>query len=365
MAPDIKGIVSHFDTEWEYQNGITFGSGHIHDTYRIYTREKDSPGYILQRINTTIFRDVAALQGNIETVTSHIRSKLAAIPGSDLSRQCLTMLKTRTGKSWHTDEEGNCWRMFVFITRHRTYDIIDTEAKAFEGGRAIGNFTAMLADLKADTVAETIPGFHDIEKRIAGFRVSVGSDQAGRAGAAAREIDEIQSRAEKMTVIQRLGSEGRIPLRITHNDTKFNNVLLDENDRALCVIDLDTVMPGYVHYDFGDAIRTAANTGAEDAADTDSVSLSLPYYNAWSLGFLSEARRILTPEELEWLPFAPLLITYEQTLRFLVDYLEGDIYYKIRYQEHNLLRARAQLKLLQSMEQNYGQMKTIIESSNR
>jgi Ser/Thr protein kinase RdoA (MazF antagonist) len=357
MKPDLKRIVSHFDTDWKYLDGFSFGSGHIHDSYRITTQEKSSPGYVLQRINTGIFRDVAALQRNIDTVTTHIRSKLATIPGSDPLRQCLTLIKSRDGTLWYSDDEGNSWRMFIYITRHRSYDTIDSEEKAFEGGRAIGNFTAMLADLPGNSVTETIPDFHNIEKRIDDFRHSVAEDRTGRARAVKREIEEIESRAESMTVIRRLGAEGKIPLRITHNDTKFNNVLLDEDDRALCVIDLDTVMPGFVHYDFGDAIRTAANTGAEDAADTSTVALSLPLYKAWSRGFLSETKHILTPAEIKWLPFAPLLITYEQALRFLADHIDGDIYYKTHFEKHNLQRARAQLKLLQSMEANSWAMK--------
>ncbi|MFO7575381.1 MAG: aminoglycoside phosphotransferase family protein [Bacteroidales bacterium] len=362
MKPDLKRITSHFDIEWEYLDAAPFGSGHIHDTYRISTKEQHSPGYILQRINTGIFRDVATLQQNIETVTAHIRDKLKAIPGSDSLRQCMTVIRSRDGATWYTDEEGNNWRMFIYIARHRSYDSIDNEEKAFEGGRAIGTFTAMLADLPGDAVAETIRDFHNIDKRIADFRSSVTADRAGRAREVRREIDEIESRAESMRVIRRLGAEGQIPLRITHNDTKFNNVLLDENDRALCVIDLDTVMPGYVHYDFGDAIRTAANTGAEDAANTESVALSLSLYRAWSHGFLTETKHILTPTELDWLHFAPGLITFEQSLRFLADHIDGDVYYRVHFQNHNLQRAKAQLKLLQSMEANAEEMKSTIKA---
>lgn len=362
MDRKLRTITDLFDTRWECIGAVPFGSGHIHDTYRVFTKESGSPGYILQRINTNVFNNVESLQGNIEKVTSHIREKLATIPGSDPLRQCLTLVRTRNGATWFTDEAGSCWRMFIYIDRHRSYDTVGNEARAFEGGRAIGIFTAMLSDLPGNAVEETIPDFHNTLKRISDFRASVSSDRAGRVMEVMNEIEEIESRAGGMDIISRLGAEGSIPLRITHNDTKFNNILLDENDRALCVIDLDTVMPGYVHYDFGDAIRTAANTGAEDAADTESVSLSLPLYHAWSHGFLNEAGEILTPAEKEWLSFAPLLITYEQALRFLADHINGDIYYKAGFPGHNLQRTRAQLKLLKSMEEQQSQMKDIIDA---
>ena len=191
MKPDLKSIVTCFDTKWEFLDAAPLGSGHIHDTYRITTKEQGSPGYVLQRINTTILRDVAVLQRNIEVVTGHIRGKLAAIPGSDPQRQCLTLIKSRGGATWYTDKEGNNWRMFIYIASHRNYDTIDSEAKAFEGGRAIGDFTAMLADLPGDAVAETIPDFHNIDKRIDDFRSAVAADRAGRVQEVQREIEEI------------------------------------------------------------------------------------------------------------------------------------------------------------------------------
>ena len=250
--------------------------------------------------------------------------------------------------------------MFVYIRNHRSYDIVDTEAKAFEGGRAIGRFVFMLSDLPGDSVAETIPGFHNIEKRLKALSESISADRADRRRFVAGEIDEILKRSGEMSHILRLGREGKIPLRITHNDSKFNNILLDENDKALCVIDLDTVMPGYVHYDFGDAIRTAACTAAEDETDLSLVSFSVPLFEAWTKGFLGETREILTPTEKEWLAFAPRLITYAQTVRFLTDYLDGDVYYKTKHTEHNLERTRTQLHLLKSMEQQSESMERIV-----
>ncbi|MBE0676280.1 MAG: aminoglycoside phosphotransferase family protein [Bacteroidales bacterium] len=358
IAPE--KLFSLFATEGEFRSCTPFGSGHIHDTFRVDTRDPATPDYILQRINDVVFRDVTGLQGNIMTVTRHIRGKLMSVPGSDHQRRCLTPIATREGRSWHTAPDGSHWRMFLYITNHRSYDIVDTEQKAYEGGRAIGQFTAMLADLPGESVTETIPDFHNTVRRIETFRRSLLADSAGRVSGVRAETGKILDRADKMSSIIRLGEQGLIPLRITHNDTKFNNVLLDDDDKALCVIDLDTVMPGYVHYDFGDAIRTAASTATEDAEDLTTVALSLPLYRAWTRGFLSETNAILTPAEKEWLPFAPQLITYEQALRFLTDYIDGDIYYKISHSGHNLQRARTQLRLLESMEENYSAMEAIV-----
>lgn len=360
MATNLQELFNIFDAEGTFLSAAPFGSGHIHDTYRIVTKGSTTPDYILQRINNTIFRDVPNLQGNIELVTRHLRGKIIEIPGSDPTRQCLTLIQTRNGRPWHTDSSGDNWRMFVFIANHRSYDLVDSEPKAFEGGRAFGQFVAMLSDLPGDAVAETIPNFHNIEKRLVKFSETVAADPVGRVSGVAGEIEEILKRAEEMKIILRLGSTGKIPLRITHNDTKFNNVLLDEDDKALCVIDLDTVMPGYVHYDFGDAIRTGACTAEEDTTDLASVALSLPLFRAYTHGFLSETKDILTEVEKEWLAFAPRLITYEQALRFLADYIDGDTYYKTKYPDHNLQRTRVQLNLLRSMETHADIMKDIV-----
>lgn len=360
MGYDLKAIFGAFAADGEYISGEPFGTGHIHDTYKVVTSGVESDDYILQRLNSTVFTNIPILQRNIEIVTKHIRSKLSDISGSDPSRQCLTPVYTREGDSWYTLDDGSIWRMFVYIKNHKSYDIVDTEAKAFEGGRAIGRFVSMLSDLPGDSVAETIPGFHNIEKRLDTFRKSISADRAGRRSKVTSEINELLKRAGSMSSILRLGEEGKIPLRITHNDSKFNNILLDENDKALCVIDLDTVMPGYVHYDFGDAIRTAACTAAEDETDLSLVSFSLPLFEAWTKGFLGETREILSPAEKEWLAFAPRLITYAQTVRFLTDYLDGDVYYKTKRREHNIERTRTQLHLLESMELHSKSMEDIV-----
>lgn len=360
MKHNLKKIYDSFLADGSFSEARLFGSGHIHDTFLVETSEKDKDNYILQRLNNRIFKNIPELQENIERVTTHIKKKLLLIPGADVKRECLTVITAKSGKSWIEDKDGNYWRMFIYIPDHRSYDIVDTPDKAFEGGKAIGRFQALLADLPGEPLHETIPFFHDIEKRLEAFISTVKADRVNRASGASIEINFVMKRSEEMKKILHLGKEGKIPLRITHNDTKFNNILLDENDKALCLIDLDTVMPGYVHYDFGDAIRTAANTAAEDEKELSKIRMDIVLYEAFAEGYLSETNDTLNSVEKEYLAFAPRLITYTMAVRFLTDYLDGDIYYKIHHEHHNLQRAKAQLKLVESMEEQYTSMQSII-----
>jgi hypothetical protein len=360
MDCDLKEIFECFIADGTFLNGELFGSGHIHDTFRIETVEKDKDDYILQRLNNRIFKNIPQLQQNIERVTIHLRNKLRIIPGSDIKRECLSLIPSRDGKSWIIDKEGNYWRMYIFISNHRSYDIVDSPDKAFEGGKAIGRFQAMLSDMPGGPLFETIPQFHNIKNRLDIFKLKVKENPAGRVDTVGEEINQILQRAEEMKIILKLGKEGKIPLRITHNDTKFNNILLDENDKALCVIDLDTVMPGYVHYDFGDAIRTATNTAPEDEKDLSRIKMDINLFKAYSEGYLSETGNTVNKVEKEYLAFAPKLITYTIALRFLTDFIDGDNYFKIHHELHNLQRARAQLRLVMSMEEQYDAMRGII-----
>ncbi|MHC1731556.1 MAG: phosphotransferase enzyme family protein [Bacteroidales bacterium] len=366
MEPDLKRIFSRFAAEGSFQEGRQFGPGHIHDTYLIVTAEEARDNYILQRLNNNVFKNIPALQENMERVTAHLAGKVAEIPGSNVKRECLTLIPDReTGRSFITDDEGRYWRMFIFISDHRSYERVDNSHMAFEGGRIIGRFQALLADLPGTPLHETIPDFHNIAKRLDTFHDVIRRDPAGRAASVSREIEEITSREEEMKTILRLGATGRIPLRITHNDTKFNNILFDRHDRALLIIDLDTVMPGYVHYDFGDAIRTATNRAEEDSPDLSAVSMNIEIYRGYAEGFISETRETLNDTEIEYLPFAPKLLTYIMATRFLTDYIDGDNYYKIKYPLHNLQRTRVQLTLLQDMEAQYDNMVQIIKNITR
>lgn len=360
MLYKLKEIFSLFEADGTFLKGESYGSGHIHDTFRIETLEPEKDNYILQRLNNKIFKNIPQLQENIERVTVHLRNKLNQIPGSDIKRECLSLIRSHEGKTWICDSEGNFWRMYIFISNHRSYNVVDSPGKAFEGGKAIGKFMAMLSDMPGEPLYETIPFFHNIEKRLETFNLKIKENPVGRAAEISDDINDVLNRAEEMKIILKLGSEGKIPARITHNDTKFNNILLDENDKALCVIDLDTVMPGYVHYDFGDAIRTAANSASEDEKDLSKITMNINLFEAYAKGFLSESGDTLTETEKKYLAFAPRLITYTIAVRFLTDYIDGDNYFKIHHEHHNLQRARAQLRLVKSMEEQYGEMKEII-----
>jgi hypothetical protein len=361
MDHNLKKIFELFVTEGTSLKAEPFGSGHIHETFLVKTAEPEKDDYILQKINNIVFRNIPELQENVERVTLHLQKKISAIPGSDIKRECLQMMPARNGKSWIVDDQGNYWRIFVFISNHRSYDIVDSPAKAFEGGKAIGRFQALLADLPGKPLHETIPSFHNVEMRIDSFMSTLKKDPAGRVRETIKETDFILKRADEMKIIQKLGREGKIPVRITHNDTKFNNILFDENDKSLCIIDLDTVMPGYFHSDFGDAIRTGANIAAEDEKELSKIKMDISLFGAYAEGYLSETRNTLNKVEKEYLAFAPLLMTFEQALRFLTDYIDGDTYYKIHHEKHNLQRTRAQIRLLESMEELYGEMRSIIK----
>ena len=360
LGYDLKKIFDFFTADGSFADAVPCGSGHIHDTFRVETSEKDKDDYILQRLNNNVFRNIPQLQDNIERVTKHLYHKLLSVPGADIKRECLTLIPAKNGKSWIEDQEGNFWRMYILIPNHRSYDIVDTPDKAFEGGKAIGRFQALLTDLPGKPLYETIPSFHDVEKRIDNFMNTIKKDPVGRVKETVRETAFISKRADDMRVIQKLGREGKIPVRITHNDTKFNNILFDENDKSLCIIDLDTVMPGYFHSDFGDAIRTGANVAAEDEVDLSKIKMDIDLFGAYASGYLSETSNTLNAIEKEYLAFSPLLMTYEQALRFLTDYVDGDKYYRVHHRHHNIQRARAQIRLLESMEEQYPEMKNII-----
>ena len=361
MQPDLQKKTDHFHISGTFQSGAPYGSGHINDTYLIRTREKEQPDYILQRINHHVFRDVPALQENIERVTNHLKKKLEQIPGSKPQRETLTLIPAEDGKSYYLDEEGNYWRVYLFIDNQRSYDRVTSTHQAYEGGKAFGRFQYLISDLDGPPLHDTIPDFHNMESRLAAFFKVVESNTLNRRNSAREEIRFVKQRAEEMTRILQLGRAGKIPERITHNDTKFNNVLLDENDRGLCVIDLDTIMPGYIHYDFGDSIRTSTNTALEDEPDLSKVEMDIRLFEAYSKGFLSETQSFLTPTEIENLAFSGKMMTFIIGLRFITDYLDGDHYFKINYAGHNLQRAKAQFKLALSMENQFSRMRDIIK----
>ena len=359
---DLKDIISRFKTEGTVAEVTQFGSGLINDTYKVRTAEAECPDYILQRINHNIFRDVDMLQSNIEAVTGHIRKKLEAAGEGDIGRKVLNFIPTDSGKTYCRVGD-QWWRMLVFIPNARTYETVNPKFSYF-AGKAFGNFQSMLADLDKP-LGETIPDFHNMEFRLRQFHDALGENAAGRAGEVKYYIDEIEKRAEEMCKAERLHREGLLPKRICHCDTKVNNMMFDDNGDVLCVIDLDTVMPSYVFSDYGDFLRTGANTGAEDDRNLDNVNFDMEIFEAFTKGYLESARSFLLPVETENLPYAAALFPYMQCVRFLTDYLNGDTYYKIRYPEHNLVRTKAQFKLLQSVEGHSGQMQKYIDGIMR
>jgi hypothetical protein len=362
MTTHLRELFDHFNTEGSFEFAEPYGSGHIHDTFLVKTYEPEKNDFILQKLNTHVFKNIPQLQNNIERVTKHMRSKLSSIPGSDPDRECLNIVYSKGGKSWIIDKDLNYWRMYVFIPRHRSYNMVDSPEKAFQGGRSVGRFQALLADMGGDPLFDTIPFFQDVGNRLKVFNKTLKNDPVKRKDLVKEEIGFILKRADSMKVILKLGKEGRIPVRTTHNDTKFNNILFDEDEKALCLIDLDTVMPGYVHYDFGDAIRTAASSASEDEKDLSLVNMNIDLFRAFSEGYISEAADTLNQTEKDHLAFAPILITYTQAVRFLTDYIDGDNYYKIYHEHHNLQRTRAQIRLIESMEEQYQDMVKIIKT---
>ncbi|WP_373833677.1 phosphotransferase enzyme family protein, partial [Bacteroides heparinolyticus] len=298
---DLLSIVSHFQLKGTTGTVNPLGSGLINDTYKVTTVEADAPDYVLQRVNHAIFRDVDMLQGNIEAVTRHIRKKLEQQGEADIERKVLHFLPTDTGKTyWHDGE--NYWRMMVFIPRAKTYETVNPEY-SYYAGSAFGHFQAMLADIP-DTLGETIPDFHNMEFRLKQLREAVAADAAGRVKEIRPLLDELEKRADEMCKAERLHREGRLPKRVCHCDTKVNNMMFDEDGTVLCVIDLDTVMPSFIFSDYGDFLRSAANTGLEDDPNLTNVNFNMDIFRAFTKGYLESARSFLLPIEIENLPYA-------------------------------------------------------------
>jgi hypothetical protein len=359
----LKAILSHFKIEGEIETIIPYGSGHINDTYRAINTNTTLPDYLLQRINSYVFKNVPLLINNIERVTTHIKNKLLQIEGSMPDKQVLTLVKTINNLPYYLDANGNYWRIYIFLKDTTGYDVVTTTNQANEGGKAFGRFQSLIADLDVQSIEETIPDFHNIGMRLENLNNAIAHDSKGRVANTTAEIAFVKARAESQKEILNLGRSGKLPLRITHNDTKFNNVLLDKNDHAQCVIDLDTVMPGYIAYDFGDSIRTIVNTAAEDEANTLKIDVNMALFEAFTQGFLKETAPYLSIEEVNSLPMGALLLPYIVGIRFLTDHLEGDKYFKTHFTGHNLQRARAQFQLLKKLEDNYTQLQDIVQKT--
>jgi aminoglycoside phosphotransferase len=364
MKFDFRQLTSHFQLYGNFVVAVPYGTGHINDTFQVtFDQGGTLLHYIIQRVNTNVFKAPEELMDNFLRVTRHIGAKIrderAANPAT--RRRTLEVVNSIYGKPYWRDPAGNFFRCYVFVENARSYDILETKAQAYQAAAAFGNFQADLADLP-QRLNETIPDFHNTPSRLANLEKAAKEDKMGRLKSVSREFDFIMARGKECGVLIDLQKEGELVERVTHNDTKLNNVLIDDlTGSGCCVIDLDTVMPGLPHYDFGDMVRTGTSPAAEDETDLGKVTMRFPMYEALLRGYLSGAGGFLNATEKSLLPFSGKLITLEIGIRFLTDYLEGDVYFKIRRPDHNLDRCRTQLKLVASIEEQYDAMRKLAD----
>jgi serine/threonine protein kinase len=347
----IRSLLKSFGMPADFSEWQPYGHGHINDTYLLKT-----PGnrldLILQRKNHLIFKNIEGMMSNIVLATNHVRKKLIANGTSDIDRKVMTYLSDPANRYFVQDDEGNYWTLFLFVKDSYSVEEVKNPSQAFSAGSAFGHFQNQLSDLDGSLLIDTIPNFHNGKFRYSQFTDSISSDIAGRVSEMQPVIDKLLQRAPEMLRLQQWLDNGDLPLRITHNDTKINNVLFDADDQILCIIDLDTVMPGTVLFDFGDAIRTLGNTAPEDEPQLDRIAFNKEYFKAFAEGYLSESREFLTSMERNNLSFSCQYMVWEQSVRFLTDYLNGDTYYKTAYPGHNKVRTLAQVRYLEVMDQN-------------
>ena len=360
----LSEIIAQFDFAGEYAGAEVCTDGHINDTYFLEFKDQERKfRYVLQRINSHVFRDPQGVMENIEAVTSHIRQKVIERKG-DPDREVMRVILTRDGKPCYRSSQGEYWRAYNYIEGARTYQKVEDPVHFYHAGRTFGEFQLLLSDFPADSLHETIARFHDTRKRFEDLLRVIEADPKGRAAEVKEEIAFVLGREADTGIILDLIAAGEIPLRVTHNDTKLNNIMIDnETGEGICVLDLDTVMPGSALYDFGDAIRFGASTAEEDEPNLDLVSLDLELFTQFTRGYLSMAKGFLTAAEIDHLAFSVKLITLETGIRFLTDYIEGDVYFRTDRPEHNLQRARTQFKLVADMEALLPQMEAIIRET--
>lgn len=353
----VEAAARQFCLDAEPRRIEAYGNGHINDTFLV---ETDAENYILQRINHEVFKNPEGLMRNIYGVTEFLKKKLLE-RGGDPKRETLNLILTVDGAVYYRDEDGNYWRTYRFIEDTESYDIIRDKMDFYRSGQSFGNFQRLLADYPAAELVETIPRFHHTISRYEAFEAAVAADSCGRTASVAEEIAFVRARREEIYRMTEHFAEA-LPLRVTHNDTKMNNILMDrQSGRALCIIDLDTVMPGYSIFDFGDSIRFGASTALEDEVDLSKVSMSLELFELYTKGFLEGTAGSLTEEEKRQLPMGAKMMTLECGIRFLTDYLSGDTYFRIHRPGHNLDRARTQFTLVADMEQKWAQMQAIVQ----
>lgn len=365
MRTAVEAVAACFAVTGELSAVEACAGGHIHDSYRLtYRQGRRTARYLLQRINADIFRDVAGLMENIRRVTTHIAQRLSARGEPGIGRKVLTLVPVRDGAPFCRDDSGVCWRLYEFIEDTCVREAVQTPEQAEQAGRAFGEFQSLLADLPAPRLHETIPDFHNTPLRYAALEHAVAADRCGRVAAARAEIAVARGHSHLSSVLMDLRRAAQIPERIAHNDAKFSNVLLDEATGAgLCVVDLDTVMPGLSLYDFGDMVRSMTSPGAEDEPDLGRIELQPPLFEGLVRGYLPATAGFLTPAERAHLVLAGQVVTFEQGVRFLADFLVGDRYYKTSRPAQNLDRCRTQFRLLQSITRHAGQLARIVDAA--
>lgn len=363
MEPDLAKIVKHFRFEGDFLEATRYWSGHINDTYTARFQGADGSvhRYVLQRINHYVFKKPEEVMQNVEAVTAHLRKKVIAA-GGDPERGTLNLIPTLEGWSFHKTPGGDYWRAYILIENAQTYEVVASMDHVYSASKAFGKFQKMLSDFPADQLYETIPNFHHTQKRFDAFVEAVERDAKNRAQSVAAEIAFVEKRAEETSLLVDMLEKGELPERVTHNDTKFNNVMIDdESGEGVCVIDLDTVMPGLSLYDFGDSVRSGANSAEEDERDLSKVWVDLETFDCLAHGYLDAARDFLTLAEVALLPFSAKLMTFECGMRFLADHLDGDVYFRMHREGQNLDRCRTQFKMVADMEEKVEQMERIIE----
>ena len=360
----IKNILPKFRFSGRFQDCVEIQSGNINNTFHLIYGEADGSQthYVLQQINSYAFKDPRAVMHNIELVSNHLRETMVE-KGIDPSRRMLEIIPTIDGDTLlEMGQNGGFWRAYRYIDNATAYDQVSKPEHFYEAGRAFGEFQRLLDQFPAEQLNETIPNFHNTQRRFYTFVAAVAEDKAGRVKYLEDEIEFFFERRRMMSELVRKIDAGILPIRVTHNDTKINNVMIDNaTDKAICVIDLDTVMPGLALYDYGDAVRYGASTAAEDEPDTSKISLDISLFEQFTRGFLSEVHDILTDEEIALLPLSIKVITCELAMRFLTDYIDGDLYFKVRSPEHNLIRAHAQMKLLTDVEAKFDILNEMVQ----
>ncbi len=358
----IKKILSAFPDFGSYNGFSPIDAGHINDTFVIEFVDVNNKctKYLLQKINTNVFKNPDELMQNVIGVTEFLKEKIKT-NGGDTQRETLTVFKTKDGKNYYTSEDGGTWRIYNFIDDTYSLNEINNPSEFRDAAYSFGTFQKMLADYPIDTLFDTIPNFHNTASRFNDFKTAVSENISGRKDEVSDEIRFVLDRADDCKVLVNLIENNKIPVRVTHNDTKINNILFDKNTKkGICIVDLDTVMPGLSLYDFGDSIRSGATTAAEDEKDIEKVKIDLELYKAYVDGYLKAAGSSLTENEIKYLTFSAKLLTLECGMRFLSDYLNGDTYFKTNYPEHNLVRTRTQFKLVKEIEEHFDEMEKIV-----